>query len=177
MGAHCWWRPVGSSDGSRWGARWWNRFCTGPLTRTSARCHPDTVSATCCCAGDRVIRHARSAIRPLNRGFLLMERRRRIHSTTSNQAGRAMSKKHFVYAYDSEPAIDRTTGFPRLAHSTFTSTSPASWSASEHSTFDQPSHSIDRVHARRAQRQNRYVIMTSLAAVTAVSTAVVAVLR
>ena len=88
---------------------------------------------------------------------------------------RAMSKKHFVYAYDSEPAIDRTTGFPRFDHSTFTS--PASWSASEHSTFDQPSHSIDRVHARRAQRENRYVIMTLLAAVTAVSTAVVAVLR
>jgi hypothetical protein len=95
----------------------------------------------------------------------------------SNQAVPAMSNKHFVYAYDSEPAIDRTTGFPRLDHSASTSTVPASWSASEHSTFEQPSHSVERVQVRRAQQENRYVIMTVLLAVTAVSTAVVAVLH
>jgi hypothetical protein len=88
-----------------------------------------------------------------------------------------MSHRHFVYAYDSEPAIDRTTGFPRSDHSALTLTEPAPWSASQHSTFDQPSHSVERVQALRAQRENKYVIMTVLLAVTAVSTAVVAVLR
>jgi len=84
-----------------------------------------------------------------------------------------MSNKHFVYAYDSEPAIDRTTGFPRFDHST--STAPGPWNASEHSTFDEPSHSIERVQARRARRENKYVIMTVVLAVTAMSTAVVSV--
>ena len=88
-----------------------------------------------------------------------------------------MSNKHFVYAYESEPAIDRTTGFPRFDHSTLTSAAPTDWSASEHSTFEQPSHSIERVQARRAQRENRYVVVTVLAAITAVSTAVVAALH
>ena len=88
-----------------------------------------------------------------------------------------MSSKDFVYAYDSEPAIDRTTGFPRFDQSTFACPSLSPWSASEHSTFDQPSHSIERVQARRARRENRYVIMTALLAVSAVSTAVVAVLH
>jgi hypothetical protein len=87
-----------------------------------------------------------------------------------------MSNKHFVYAYDSEPAIDRTTGFPRFDHSALMS-APAPWRASEHSTFEQPSHSIERAQARRTRRENRYVIMTLLAAVTAVSAALVAVLR
>jgi hypothetical protein len=115
--------------------------------------------------------------RPLSRGFVLLERRRRIHSITSNQAVRAMSNKHFVYAYDGEPAIDRTTGFPRFDHSASTCTVPAPWSASEHSTIEEPSHSVERVQARKARRENRYVIMTTLLAVTAVSTAVVAVLH
>ena len=88
-----------------------------------------------------------------------------------------MSNKHFVYAYDSEPAIDRTTGFPRFDHSALTSTAPALWSASEHSTFEEPSHSVERVQARRARRENRYVVMTLLLAVTAVSTAVVSALH
>jgi len=86
-----------------------------------------------------------------------------------------MSNKHFVYAYDSEPAIDRTTGFPRFDHSVLTA--PESWRASEHSTFEERSHSIERIQARRARRENRYVIMTALLAVTAVSTAVVTVLH
>jgi len=86
-----------------------------------------------------------------------------------------MSNKHFVYAYDSEPAIDRTTGLPRFEQSAYTA--PAPWAASEHSTFGEPSHSVERVQARRARRENSYVIMTTLLAVTAVSTAVVAVLR
>ena len=93
----------------------------------------------------------------------------------SNQAVPAMS--NFVYAYDSEPAIDRTTGFPRFDPSLIACTAPAPWSASEHSAFEQPSHSVERIQARRAQRENRYVIMTVLLAVTAVSTAVVAVLH
>jgi len=86
-----------------------------------------------------------------------------------------MSEKHFVYAYDSEPAIDRTTGFPRFDHSALTSTAPAPWSASEHSTFEHPSHSFERVQARKTRQENKYVITTVLLAVTAVSTAVVAV--
>jgi hypothetical protein len=88
-----------------------------------------------------------------------------------------MSDKHFVYAYDSEPAIDRTTGFPRTDNSTLPSTAPAPWSASEHSTFEYPSHSFERVQARRTQQENKYVITTVLLAVTAVSTAVVAVIH
>jgi hypothetical protein len=88
-----------------------------------------------------------------------------------------MSNKHFVYAYDSEPAIDRTTGFPRFDHSALTSTAPVPWGASEHSTFEQPSHSVERIQAHRARRENKYVIMTVLLAVTAVSTAIVAVLH
>jgi hypothetical protein len=88
-----------------------------------------------------------------------------------------MSNKHFVYAYDSEPAIDRTTGFPRFEHSALTSSAPAPWSASEHSTFEQPSHSVERVQARRTRQENRYVITTALLAVTAVSAAVVAALH
>jgi len=83
-----------------------------------------------------------------------------------------MSNKDFVYAYDSEPVIDRTTGFPRFDHSA--NTSPAPWAASEHSTFDQPSHAVERIQVRRTQRENRYAIMTVLLAVTAVSTAIVA---
>jgi|GEM_PF-5024298 len=87
-----------------------------------------------------------------------------------------MSNKHFVYAYDSEPAIDRTTGLPRFDHSALMS-APAPWGESEHSTFEQPSRSVERIQAHRARRENRYVIMTVLLAVTAVSTAVVTVLH
>ena len=86
-----------------------------------------------------------------------------------------MSNKHFVYAYDSEPAIDRTTGFPRFDQSTLTA--PAPWSASEHSTFDEPSRSIDRIRAHRTRRENGRVITMMLIAVTAVCAAVVAVMR
>jgi len=88
-----------------------------------------------------------------------------------------MSNKHFVFAYDSEPAIDRTTGFPRFDHAASTSTAPAPWSASEHSTFEHPGHSIERVQARRTRRENRHAITMMLVAVTAVSAAVMAVFR
>jgi hypothetical protein len=128
-------------------------------------------------SSERAIHHARDTVRPLIRGFVRLEGRRRIHPITSNQAVRAMSNKHFVYAYDSEPAIDRTTGFPRIDHSAATSTAPAPWSASEHSTFEHPSHAFDRVRARRTRQENRVVITTVLLAVTALSTAVVAVLH
>jgi hypothetical protein len=104
-----------------------------------------------------------------------LECRRRIRFITSNQAVPAMSNKHFVYAYDSEPAIDRTTGFPRFDQSTLTA--PAAWNASEHSTFDEPSRSIDRVQAHRTRRENGRVITMVLIAVTAVCAAVVAVMR
>ena len=95
----------------------------------------------------------------------------------SNQTVRAMSKRDFVYAYDSEPALDRTTGFGRTDHSALLSTTSAAWSASEHSTFEQPSRSLEIVQARRTRQENRYVITMVLVAVTAVSAAVVAALH
>ena len=95
----------------------------------------------------------------------------------SNQGERAMSEKHFVYAYDSEPAIDRTTGFGRTDHSALAPTIPAPWRASEHWTFEQPSCSRERVQGCRTQQENRYAITMVLIAVTAISAAVVAVLH
>lgn len=88
-----------------------------------------------------------------------------------------MSNKRFVFAYDSEPAIDRTTGFPRLEHAEPVSTAPAAWRPSEHSTFEQPSHPIDKARARGTWRESQYAITLVLLAVTAVSAAVVAALR
>lgn len=97
-------------------------------------------------------------------------------SVMSNQAVHAMSNKHFVFAYDSEPVIDRTTGFPRSDHSTLVSTSFAPWSASEHSTFDEPSHSIESVRERRVQRENVRLVETTVIAGVAVFAAVLVAL-
>ncbi|HEY6356179.1 MAG TPA: hypothetical protein VIY30_16975 [Burkholderiaceae bacterium] len=58
-----------------------------------------------------------------------------------------------------------------------TTTAPAPWSASEHSTVEHPSYSIERVQARRTQQENKHAITMLLIAVTAVCAAVVAVLR
>jgi hypothetical protein len=87
---------------------------------------------------------------------------------------RAMARRDYVFDYEAEPADERPTGYGDTAfgHSTnfghtsnlgrtnadpwgatFGATAPAPWAASEHSTFEQPSHAIERVHARRQRRR------------------------
>lgn len=88
-----------------------------------------------------------------------------------------MGSKHFVYAYESEPALDRTTGFGRTDYST-PSESMAVWSTTEHSTFDQPSRAKESVKQRRVRRENRRLIETMVIAAVAVMAAIaVALLR
>ena len=84
---------------------------------------------------------------------------------------RTMDSKYFVYAYESEPSLDRTTGFGRTDHSVL-STSPAQWTASEHSTFEQPSRSSDSLRARKVRQENVRLIDTALIAAVAVFAAV-----
>jgi len=78
-----------------------------------------------------------------------------------------MRKDHFVFGYDAEPADERPTDFGRTNFGPTNfgqsglaalSTVAAPWSASEHSTFDEPSRSIDRVQARQEQARRPYVL-------------------
>ena len=84
---------------------------------------------------------------------------------------RAMDSKYFVYAYESEPSLDRTTGFGRTGYSAL-STSPAQWTASEHSTFEQPSRPSDSLRARKVRRENMRLIEPALIAAVAVFAAI-----
>ena len=68
-----------------------------------------------------------------------------------------MSRGHYVYTYEAEPADERPTdyasGFGQSGISLLPTTTSAAWDMTQHSTFEEPSHSIDRARLRRnAQR-------------------------
>ena len=56
---------------------------------------------------------------------------------------------------------------------TTASTTPAPWTASEYSTFDRPSHSIERVQARRRREQLQERLITAGLLLVAVGAAAV----
>ena len=73
-----------------------------------------------------------------------------------------MGRSHYVFDYDAEPADERPTGFGQTNFGqsglAALSTVAAPWTASEHSTFDQPSHAIERAQAVRERRRRPYVV-------------------
>jgi len=81
---------------------------------------------------------------------------------------------HYVFGFEAEPADERPTGYgsTNFGRSDLASqtTSPAVWMASEHSTFDIPSHAIERVEARRRRKQMKLLLFAvALLAVSAVA--------
>jgi len=69
-----------------------------------------------------------------------------------------MRPRLYVYDYDNEPAAERPTGFGETSfgHSGIAALSTtAAWTMSQHSTFDQPSHAIDRVQSYRRHGAHR----------------------
>ena len=85
-----------------------------------------------------------------------------------------MGRNDYVFGYEAEPADERPTGFGQTNFGqsglAALSTVAAPWTASEHSTFDAPSRSIDRVHAARERARRPYVI----AAVVLLTIAIIA---
>ena len=78
-----------------------------------------------------------------------------------------MRRNHYVFGYEAEPADERPTDFGRTQFGqtgfgqsglAALSTVAAPWTASEHSTFDEPSRAIERVQAVRARARRRYVL-------------------
>src|SRR5262245_16602384 len=91
-----------------------------------------------------------------------------------------MAQGHYVFGYEAEPADERptdygTTGFGRSGMASLY-TAPAPWSTTQHSTFEAPSHSIDRVMARREQRRLKARVAALLAVLAAVAVATAGVL-
>jgi hypothetical protein len=86
-----------------------------------------------------------------------------------------MQPKPYVFGYENEPANERPTDFgaTNFGHSGIAalSTVAAPWTASEHSTFDEPGRSFNRVRALRDRARRRYA---GLAAVALVAMAIVA---
>jgi len=94
-----------------------------------------------------------------------------------------MRRDHYVFGYEAEPADERPTGFGQTNFGqsglvTLT-TMPAPWTVSEHSTFDEPSRSIDKVLTRRRQRSlvNAVIAAMVLLAGAAVATLVTLAMR
>ena len=94
-----------------------------------------------------------------------------------------MRRDHYVFGYDAEPADERPTGFGQTNFGqsgliTLT-TMPAHWTVSQHSTFDEPSHVIDKVRARRRRRTlaNAGIAAIVLLAGAAVATLVTLAIR
>jgi hypothetical protein len=89
----------------------------------------------------------------------------------------AMQPKPYVFGYDDEPATERPTDFgsTNFGHSGIAalSTVAGPWSASEHSTFDMPSRSFDRVqtYRERARRRNTGLAALALLALASVAAA------
>ena len=87
-----------------------------------------------------------------------------------------MQPKPYVFGFENEPANERPTDFgsTNFGHSGIAalSTVAAPWTASEHSTFDEPSRSSDRVQALRDRTRRRHA---GLAAVAGVALAIIAV--
>jgi hypothetical protein len=80
-----------------------------------------------------------------------------------------MQPKPYVFGYENEPANERPTDFgsTNFGHSGIAalSTVAAPWTASEHSTFDEPSRSFDRVQALRDRTRRRRVGLAAIALV------------
>jgi len=89
-----------------------------------------------------------------------------------------MRRSHYVFDYDAEPADERPTGFGQTNFGqsglAALSTVAAPWTASEHSTFDQPSHSIDRVETLRERRRRPFVLAAIVLLAVAIIASVVA---
>ena len=86
-------------------------------------------------------------------------------------------RRDYVFGYEAEPADERPTGFGQTNFGqsglvTLT-TMPAPWTVSEHSTFDEPSRVIDKVLARRRQRN---LVNAGIAAIVLLAGAAVATL-
>jgi len=93
-----------------------------------------------------------------------------------------MPRNLYVYGYDAEPADERPTGFGQTNFGqsglAALSTVAGPWTASEHSTFDEPSRAIDRVHARRERARRPYVVAALvLLAATIIASAVTLMIR
>jgi len=93
-----------------------------------------------------------------------------------------MGRSHYVYGYEAEPANERPTGFGQTNFGqsglAALSTVAAPWTASEHSTFDQPSHSIDRVETFRERRRRPFVLAAiALLAAVIIASAVMLAMR
>jgi L-alanine-DL-glutamate epimerase-like enolase superfamily enzyme len=86
-----------------------------------------------------------------------------------------MRPRLYVYDYDNEPADERPTGFgeTHFGHSGVAALSTtAAWNVSQHSTFDEPSRSAQRVQAYRKHGLHRHagligVVLLALAVVSA----------
>lgn len=80
-----------------------------------------------------------------------------------------MQPKPYVFGYENEPANERPTDFgsTNFGHSGIAalSTVAAPWTASEHSTFDEPSRSFDRVQTLRDRTRRRRVGLAAIALV------------
>lgn len=80
-----------------------------------------------------------------------------------------MQPKPYVFGYENEPANERPTDFgsTNFGHSGIAalSTVAAPWTASEHSTFDEPSRSFDRVQTLRDRTKRRRVGLAAIALV------------
>ena len=94
-----------------------------------------------------------------------------------------MARSDYVFGYEAEPADERptdyrTTSFGASGMASLY-TAPAPWHASQRSTFDAPSHSIDRVHERREQRRlkSRVAVLVSLLAAVGVAAIAMLVTR
>ena len=67
-----------------------------------------------------------------------------------------MHHKPYVFGYDAEPADERPTGYGQTGFDlAVASTAPSPWQATEHSTFDEPSHAFERVATLRRERALR----------------------
>jgi len=90
-----------------------------------------------------------------------------------------MPRSEYVFDFEAEPADERPTDYRTTSFGSSGMASlysaPAPWSMSQHSTFDVPSHSIDRVRERRERRRlkaSMTVLLSLLATLAAAATGV-----
>jgi hypothetical protein len=77
-----------------------------------------------------------------------------------------MHRKPYVFGYDAEPAEECPTGFGQSQFDVASAlTAPASWQASEYSTFDEPSRAQERIEAIHRERAMRARLAMVVAAV------------
>jgi len=86
-----------------------------------------------------------------------------------------MARTEYVFGYEAEPADERPTDYrtTSFGSSGMASlyTTPAPWSVSEQSTFDEPSHAIERVRERRERRRLRLSVTLLLSLLVALGVA------